>query len=61
MKKLIKHIRKWNHWKKHNANSWLYKLGVLFGFRKSPTMDLYFILDDEEFRRETLMRTTYKS
>lgn len=46
MKKLIEHVKVWNHWRKHNMNSWLYKLGVLFGFVKSPTFFIEFIFED---------------
>nr|DAW50902.1 MAG TPA: hypothetical protein [Caudoviricetes sp.] len=38
MKKLIKHIRRWNIWRKHCHNRSLYKILVLFGVTKSPTM-----------------------
>lgn len=38
MKNLIKHIRRWNLWRKGCMNSKLHKFLVLFGFTKSPTM-----------------------
>lgn len=40
MKKLIEHLKIWNEWRKGCLNSRLYKLGVLFGLTKSPTMEL---------------------
>lgn len=38
MKNLIKHFRRWNIWRKRNLNGRLYKILVLFGITKSPTM-----------------------
>lgn len=38
MKNLIKHFRRWNIWRKYNRNGRLYKILVLFGVTKSPTM-----------------------
>ncbi len=40
MKKLIAHLKTWNKWRKSSLNSRLYKLGVLFGLAKSPTIEL---------------------
>lgn len=37
---LIKHIRRWNIWRKKNINGPVHKVLVLLGFRKSPTMTL---------------------
>lgn len=34
---MIKHIKHWNEWRKHNINSWWYKLLVLFKMVESPT------------------------
>lgn len=45
---MIKHIRRWNIWRKHCMNSPFYKFLVLIGFTKSPTMA--FILLPEEWR-----------
>ena len=42
----IKHIKRWNEWRKHNGNSPLYKLLVLLGIVKSPTLP--FVLTKEE-------------
>ena len=36
--KIIKHIRRWNIWRKRNMNGPVYKLLVLFGLVKSSTM-----------------------
>ena len=38
MNRLIKHIKRWNIWRKHNINSKLHKFFVLINFIKSPTM-----------------------
>lgn len=40
MKKLINHFRRWNIWRKNCTNPWHYKLFVLLGIVKSPTMIL---------------------
>lgn len=37
MGRLIKHIKRWNVWRKHNKNSIAHKILVLFGIIKSPT------------------------
>lgn len=50
MNKLIKHIRRWNLWRKNCMNSKLHKFLVLFGVVKSPTMATVFLHDEiEEF------------
>lgn len=38
MKKIIKHFRRWNIWRKRSCNGKLYKILVLLGVTKSPTM-----------------------
>lgn len=38
MDELIKHVKRWNEWRKYNGNSPLYKLLVLLGIVKSPTL-----------------------
>ena len=38
MNKVIKYIKRWNEWRKHNGNSSLHKLLVLLGIIKSPTL-----------------------
>lgn len=45
MAKIIKHIKKWNKWRKYNANSTLHKILVLIGFVKSPT---YYVISEKE-------------
>jgi hypothetical protein len=37
MNKTLKHIRKWNRWRKCSLDSKLYKIGVLLKFVNSPT------------------------
>lgn len=39
MKKLVKHVRRWNIWRKRNYNGAIHKLLVLFGIRHSPTFE----------------------
>lgn len=38
MGKLIKHIKRWNVWRKRNKNGIVHKILVLFGAVKSPTL-----------------------
>ena len=37
MERLIKHIKRWKVWRKHNKNGIVHKILVLFGIIKSPT------------------------
>ena len=37
MRKILKHIERWNVWRKYNNNSIAHKILVLFGIIKSPT------------------------
>lgn len=46
MNKLIKHIRRWNLWRKKCMNSKLHKFLVLFGVVKSPTMATVFLPEE---------------
>ena len=46
MNKLVKHIRRWNIWRKNNLNCKLYKFLVLIGFIKSATFS-YTLLPEE--------------
>ena len=46
MKKIIKHFKRWNVWRKGCLNSRTHKFLVLIGFIKSPTMA--FIMTSEE-------------
>ena len=39
MRKIIKHIRVWNKWRKGCLNSKFHKFMVLIGLHNSPTMD----------------------
>lgn len=45
---MIKHIRRWNIWRKHNRNNRFYKILVLLGFTRSPTFELE-ILPEEVY------------
>lgn len=53
MKRLIKHIRRWNIWRKNSLNSRWYKFTVLLGLRVSPTMHTVFLPEeiDEYYER----------
>ena len=46
MNKSIKHIRRWNLWRKNCMNSKLHKILVLFGVIKSPTMATIFLPEE---------------
>lgn len=46
MNKLIKHIRRWNLWRKNCMNSKFHKFLVLFGVTKSPTMATIFLPEE---------------
>lgn len=45
---MIKHIRRWNIWRKRNVNSRLHKFLVLIGFVKSPTMCTVILPEEEK-------------
>jgi hypothetical protein len=38
--KIIKHLKRWNKWRKLNGNSKMYKFLVLIGFIISPSFEL---------------------
>lgn len=44
--KLIRHIRKWNYWRKRNTNGRLHHVLVLFGIVKSPTFAQVLLPED---------------
>lgn len=46
MQKIIRHIKRWNKWRKNCCNSKFHKFLVLVGIIKSPTMP-HILLDDE--------------
>lgn len=37
MRRIIRHIKRWNIWRKKNTNGKLHHILVLFGIIKSPT------------------------
>ena len=39
MKEIIKYCKDWNRWIKQNLNSKFHKIMVLFGLRRSPTLE----------------------
>lgn len=47
MKGIVDHVRRWNIWRKNNANGKLHHLLVLLGLVHSPT--LYTVLLPEEW------------
>lgn len=51
IKKLIKHIKRWNEWRKGCLNNPVHKLLVLFKVIESPTFNHFWSEDDaKEFR-----------
>lgn len=38
---MIKRLKQWQRWSKHNTNGTLYKLAVLIGIIRSPYWDCY--------------------
>lgn len=49
MNRLIKHIRRWNKWRKNCMNTKWHKLLVLLGLRKSPTMATIFLPEETNY------------
>ena len=47
------HFKRWKAWKKHNTNNPIYKLYVLFGWRHSPTFEIWGNISDKVFSIET--------
>ena len=47
MKKLFRHIKRWNRWRKRSMNGKIHKALVLLGVTKSPTMP-FILLPEEE-------------
>ena len=52
-KRIIRHFRCWNIWRKYNLNSTLYKFLVLIGFTKSPTMIGILLPEEQEEIRKS--------
>lgn len=46
MARLIRHIKRWNIWRKHNANGRLHHLLVFFNIIKSPTFGLVLLPEE---------------
>lgn len=46
---VIKHIRRWNYWRKNNSNGRFYKILVLLGIVKSPTMVTVLLPEEKEW------------
>lgn len=49
---MIKHIRRWNAWRKGNANGPIYKFMVLIKCVKSPTFALCLLPEEVDEMRE---------
>ncbi len=45
---IIKHIRRWNLWRKHCLNPFTYKLVVLLGLEKSATLALTLLPEEQD-------------
>ena len=53
---IIKHIRRWNLWRKYCLNPPTYKLFVLLGLKKSATLALTLLPEEQdEFAHNILM------
>lgn len=46
LKRIARHVRRWNKWRKRNLNNKLHKFLVLIGIIHSPTF--FNFLDDEQ-------------
>lgn len=44
----IKHIKRWNVWRKYNKNGIVHKILVLFGIIKSPTLNHMWTKDEQK-------------
>ena len=55
-KKQIKHIKKWNEWRKGCLNSPIYKLQVLFKIKKSPTFEHFWTKEESRAFYEGFMQ-----
>lgn len=55
LKRLIRHIKRWNKWRKHCGNGWLHKISVLFS-GCSPTFPLVLTDEEEEEIHRDVMR-----
>ena len=53
IKRFIRHIKRWNKWRKHCGNGRLYKISVLFG-NPSPTFGLVLTDEEEEEMRKEI-------
>lgn len=56
---MLNHIRRWNIWRKRSLNGPIYKILVLFGVTKSPTMASVWLPEEEEEMAE-IMETIMK-
>ena len=58
MKNLSRHIRRWNRWRKRNANGHLHHILVLLGVVKSPTFAFTLLPEEIYVLDEQLAKNT---
>lgn len=46
--RILKHVKRWNEWRKGNLNGRLYKILVLLKLAKSPTFELFVTEEERE-------------
>ena len=56
---LIKHIRRWNLWRKYCLNPPAYKLFALFGLKKSETLALTLLPEEQDVFEQGLLGELY--
>ena len=56
MRRFIRHCKKWNEWRKHSRNSFLYKIYVFFNPKISPTYQLFISYEEKMKILEAFMR-----
>jgi 2-iminoacetate synthase ThiH len=55
LNRLIRHVKRWNKWRKYCGNGWLHKISVLFS-GCSPTFQLVLTDEEEEEIHMAVMR-----
>lgn len=56
IKKIIKHIKRWNEWRKESLNNPVQKLLVLFKVIESPTFKHFWSKDDAKTFRDGFLQ-----
>ena len=54
---MLDHIRRWNIWRKRCLNGPIYKILVLFGVIKSPTMAFVLLPEEEKEMMDAFQRS----